>query len=87
MVTCNKFTIEAKGLDFGAGPGPVIATILREQHYKVDLYDPYYWNQPERWINAMIILSVQKLLNISGLRSMNLLSYVHCYCLVVRYIV
>ena len=47
MVT-NSFTTEAKGLDFGAGPGPVIATILREQHYTVELYDPYYWNQPER---------------------------------------
>jgi hypothetical protein len=47
MVT-NSFTTEAKGLDFGAGPGPVIATILREQHYTLELYDPYYWNQPER---------------------------------------
>lgn len=42
-----KFTAEAKGLDFGAGPGPVVAVLLREQGYNVALYDPYYWDQPE----------------------------------------
>ncbi len=43
----NSFTREANGLDFGAGPGPVVAVLLREQRYQVALYDPYYWNQPE----------------------------------------
>ena len=30
------------GLDFGAGTGPVAATILREHSYNVSLYDPFF---------------------------------------------
>jgi hypothetical protein len=35
------------GLDFGAGTGPVIAKILREKGYPVELYDPFFWDNPE----------------------------------------
>lgn len=31
------------GLDFGAGPGPVLAEMLRRDGYRVDVYDPLYW--------------------------------------------
>lgn len=31
------------GLDFGAGPGPVITKILEDNHYKVNLYDPFFY--------------------------------------------
>lgn len=34
------------GLDFGSGPGPVLATILEKQGYKMSLYDPYYAPDP-----------------------------------------
>ncbi len=30
------------GLDFGAGTGPVIAEVLKEQGYTVELYDPFF---------------------------------------------
>jgi len=30
-------------LDFGAGPGPVLAAMLRSAGYSVELYDPFYW--------------------------------------------
>ncbi len=30
------------GLDFGAGTGPVISTVLKEKKYKIFLYDPYF---------------------------------------------
>lgn len=30
------------GLDFGCGPGPAIATMLKEQGHKVDNFDPFY---------------------------------------------
>jgi len=30
------------GLDYGAGPGPVIAAILREKGYPINTYDPFY---------------------------------------------
>ncbi|HET8807258.1 MAG TPA: class I SAM-dependent methyltransferase [Methylophaga sp.] len=37
------------GLDFGAGPGPVISHQLAQQGYKVILYDPFFHNN----INAL----------------------------------
>lgn len=32
----------AQGLDFGSGPAPTLATMLREQGYQVALYDEHY---------------------------------------------
>lgn len=32
----------AKGLDFGCGPGPLLASMLSEEGYHVSLYDLYY---------------------------------------------
>jgi hypothetical protein len=36
----------SEGLDFGAGPGPVIAEQLKSKGFKVSLYDPFFWNDP-----------------------------------------
>lgn len=33
----------ATALDFGCGPGPVLATMLKEEGIKVDIYDPYFF--------------------------------------------
>lgn len=33
-------------LEFGCGPGPVLADLLKERGYEVDLYDPFYY--PEK---------------------------------------
>jgi len=30
------------GLDFGCGPGPVLAELLKREGLKVDIYDPYF---------------------------------------------
>ncbi len=30
------------GLDFGAGPGPVVSAVLREKGFHTDLYDPFF---------------------------------------------
>ncbi|BBO66216.1 2-polyprenyl-3-methyl-5-hydroxy-6-metoxy-1,4-benz oquinol methylase [Desulfosarcina alkanivorans] len=35
-----------KGLDFGCGPGPTLSVLLEEQGHEVDLYDPFYCNDP-----------------------------------------
>ena len=35
-----------KGLDFGCGPGPTLSVLLEEQGHGVDLYDPFYCNDP-----------------------------------------
>ena len=32
----------AYGLDFGAGPGPVISEVLQEQGYNIIKYDPFF---------------------------------------------
>lgn len=37
----------SRGLDYGTGTGPVIATILREHGYEIALYDPFFWDQPQ----------------------------------------
>ncbi len=40
------FSTEHRGLDFGAGTGPVITKILREAGYDMHLYDPYFHDNP-----------------------------------------
>ncbi|MCC2616911.1 class I SAM-dependent methyltransferase [Aestuariibacter halophilus] len=36
----------ASGIDFGCGPGPVLATQLRQRGYEMTIYDPFYF--PDR---------------------------------------
>jgi SAM-dependent methyltransferase len=36
-----------KGLDFGAGTGPVISAVLQENGYNIAPYDPFFENKPE----------------------------------------
>lgn len=38
----RDFTSASKGLDFGAGSGPVITKLLREAGFDVALYDPFF---------------------------------------------
>ena len=33
----------ARGLDFGCGPGPALAAMLREAGFPMACYDPFYW--------------------------------------------
>ncbi|TVQ94338.1 MAG: class I SAM-dependent methyltransferase [Bacteroidetes bacterium] len=42
----NAFGKESSGLDFGAGTGPVVSTILRENDYQIELYDPFFHPHP-----------------------------------------
>lgn len=46
----EKFTREHQGLDYGAGTGPVASMLLRKKGYSIELYDPYFWNNPEALI-------------------------------------
>lgn len=41
-VLMNYKADRSVGLDFGAGTGPVIAVMLEELGYQVELYDPYF---------------------------------------------
>lgn len=36
----------ARGLDFGCGPGPVLAQMLREEGYEMEIYDPFFADNP-----------------------------------------
>ncbi|GAM54645.1 putative methyltransferase [Vibrio ishigakensis] len=36
-----------QGLDFGCGPGPALAQMMRERGHNVDLYDLYYYPHSE----------------------------------------
>jgi len=35
------------GLDFGAGPGPALAVMLREAGFTMEIYDPFYADNPD----------------------------------------
>jgi len=43
----KDFDTKHKGLDFGAGTGPVLSKILKDNGYSIVQYDPYFHNYPE----------------------------------------
>lgn len=43
----EQFTPHHRGLDFGAGQGPVVAKLLMDQGFSVRLYDPFFLNDKE----------------------------------------
>jgi 2-polyprenyl-3-methyl-5-hydroxy-6-metoxy-1,4-benzoquinol methylase len=42
-VVHQTFPPTAKGLDFGAGPGPALSEMLKKQGFEIELYDPFFW--------------------------------------------
>ena len=40
----RDFTPNHKGLDFGAGTGPIISKILKENNFQIKQYDPFFHN-------------------------------------------
>ena len=43
----NNYNTNHLGLDYGAGTGPVITSILEKEGYNIKLYDPYFHYYPE----------------------------------------
>lgn len=43
----NNFHESDRGLDFGAGTGPVITEMLREEDYNIVTYDPFFNDRQE----------------------------------------
>ena len=41
--TVLPFCQEGKALDFGCGPGPVLADLLKKRGFSVDIYDPFFF--------------------------------------------
>lgn len=42
-----RLPAHAYGLDFGCGPGPLLAKMLQEQGHQVSLYDPFFADHPD----------------------------------------
>ncbi len=43
----KDFTAKHTGLDFGAGPEPVISKFLTNKNYNIKWYDPFFFNSPQ----------------------------------------
>lgn len=43
----SSYNKNHKGLDFGAGTGPVITSLLEKEGYDIKLYDPFFHFYPE----------------------------------------
>jgi SAM-dependent methyltransferase len=41
-----------KGLDYGCGPGPVLASMLRAAGHSMEVFDPFFFNHPEVLANT-----------------------------------
>ncbi|MEX0798752.1 MAG: class I SAM-dependent methyltransferase [Bacteriovoracaceae bacterium] len=45
--TLNYLKSGNKGLDFGCGPYPMAAELMREEGYEMDCYDPHFYPSPQ----------------------------------------
>ena len=45
----SPFIKEGLGLDFGSGPEPALATLLKKRGYEMDIYDRHYANNIDIW--------------------------------------
>ena len=43
----RNFNQKHKGLDFGAGTGPIISKILKDNGFRIKQYDPFFHNYPK----------------------------------------
>jgi len=43
----QEFSPQDTGLDFGAGTGPVISKLLKDEDFNIVQYDPFFHNRPE----------------------------------------
>lgn len=39
---CDRLTPNSFGLDFGSGPAPVLAELLKRSGFRINIYDPFY---------------------------------------------
>jgi 2-polyprenyl-3-methyl-5-hydroxy-6-metoxy-1,4-benzoquinol methylase len=46
LAILRDYSQKDKGLDFGAGTGPVISKVLNDKNYSIVQYDPFFHNHP-----------------------------------------
>ena len=44
---CERLADGAEGLDYGCGPGPVLARMLEEAGHRMSVYDPFFADTPD----------------------------------------
>ena len=44
----ERVTEESTGLDYGSGPYPMLAEIIEEDGYQIEIYDPFFANDSEK---------------------------------------
>ncbi|NQT26619.1 class I SAM-dependent methyltransferase [candidate division KSB1 bacterium] len=49
-------------LDFGCGPGPVLASILQKHGYRTEVYDPYFAENPENLSKTYDLITATEVL-------------------------
>jgi SAM-dependent methyltransferase len=48
----QRLAPNSRGLDYGCGPGPALAAMLREAGHEVALYDPFFYADPAPLANT-----------------------------------
>jgi len=48
---CQFLPKDAKGLDFGSGPGPTLSILMNELGFQMEIYDYFYHNNPKVFEN------------------------------------
>ncbi|MBU1215847.1 class I SAM-dependent methyltransferase [bacterium] len=43
----QDYSKQSRGLDFGAGIGPIISKVVQDRGYNIKQYDPFFHNYPE----------------------------------------
>lgn len=43
----ERLTPESHGLDLGCGPGPALSMLMEKKGHEMDLFDPFYHNDPD----------------------------------------
>jgi hypothetical protein len=43
----KRFSPAHKGLDFGAGKGPIVSKLLSDKNFRMNQFDLYFWNDPQ----------------------------------------
>ncbi len=51
QIVKENINLDKLGLDYGAGPGPVVTYLLSKNNYRIDLYDPYFHKNEEIFNN------------------------------------
>ena len=67
----------ARGLDYGCGPGPALAAMLREAGHEVALYDPFFAPDPAPLSGATISSPAPRRPSISTARRRNSTACAH----------